>query len=232
MNRREFGIVLGGTGLLHATDPWKEKPSSEWSDTEIQKLRTRSPWAKETSASQASQPTLGNRVPSADSAGSGAPDATPRGLDRGALEGGTQIHALVRWESAQPLIDSAKRPRSTQAESFYILSASGLPVLEQHAAARDNSAIGKEAILENKSVLVRLKERTSIERKGKQALRPEKVEMIEAGNLRVPVFFFSRTVDPIVAEDKEITFHTRYGAMDLKAKFALKDMVYKGKLEL
>ena len=105
-------------------------------------------------------------------------------------------------------------------------------MLEQHAAARDNSAIGKEAILENKSVTVRLKERTAIERKGKAPIRPEKVELIEAGNLRVPVFFFLRSADPIVAEDKDIVFHTRYGAMDLKAKFILKDMVYKGKLEL
>lgn len=50
--------------------------------------------------------------------------------------------------------------------------------------------------------------------------------------MRVPVFFFARQRNPITLEDKEVTFHSRYGAIELKTKFTLKDMVYQGKLEL
>ena len=232
MNRRNFALLIGSTSFLKAADPWKEKQPTEWTSSDIQKLRERSPWAKEAEASQTAQPMLGKKIPSATSAGTGVGTGATGAVDRSALDGGAPIRALVRWESAQPVIDSAKRPRSKMAETYYIVSASGLPVYEQHIEPKDPSAVGEQVLLENKPILVRLKERTTIERKGKDPIRPERVELIEGKGMRIPVFFFPRQSNPITLEDKEIIFHSKYGAIELKTKFTLKEMVYQGKLEL
>ena len=45
------------------------------------------------------------------------------------------------------------------------------------------------------------------------------------------MFYFSR-FDPITPANKEITFTTKMGPLEIKAKFTLKDMMYKGKLGL
>lgn len=37
--------------LLSAGDFWQDKPASEWSDKDVKRLVTKSPWAKETTAS-------------------------------------------------------------------------------------------------------------------------------------------------------------------------------------
>ena len=53
------------------------------------------------------------------------------------------------------------------------------------------------------------------------------IQAIKDGEL----FYFSR-LDAIKPSNKEITFTTKLGPMEFKAKFTLKDMMYRGKLEL
>ena len=55
-------------------------------------------------------------------------------------------------------------------------------------------------------------------------------ERTETGMLTY--FFFSREGNPSQAGDKDVTFTTRRGPMEIKAKFSLKDMMSGGKLEL
>jgi hypothetical protein len=57
---------------------------------------------------------------------------------------------------------------------------------------------------------------------------PEDVRIDESGNVRV---FFPKT-DAITLEDKEVVFGTAFGSIRVSQRFRLKDMVYKGKLEL
>ena len=71
-----------------------------------------------------------------------------------------------------------------------------------------------------------------LERKGKDSIYPERVEILEANNARLVVFLFPKEGQAIEAGDKEVTFHSKLGAMDVKAKFQLKEMMYEGKLEL
>ena len=77
-----------------------------------------------------------------------------------------------------------------------------------------------------------MKEATKLERKGKDPISPVKVEMKEIENARVTWFYFEGGGQPIDAQDKEVTFTTRMGPMQIKAKFSLKDMSYQGKLAL
>ena len=53
----------------------------------------------------------------------------------------------------------------------------------------------------------------------------------QAENQIVVEFSFPRS-ESIVLEDREVEFVTKLGQFDVKKKFTLKDMVFKGKLEL
>ncbi len=46
------------------------------------------------------------------------------------------------------------------------------------------------------------------------------------------MFLFPKGSQPIEAADKEVTFITAMGPLGVKAKFALKDLMVKGQLEL
>lgn len=39
-------LVLLGSGVLWAGDPWKEKPWTEWTEKDVQRILNKSPWAK------------------------------------------------------------------------------------------------------------------------------------------------------------------------------------------
>jgi hypothetical protein len=72
-----------------------------------------------------------------------------------------------------------------------------------------------------------LKTYTKLERKGAAPIYLDHIHAIAGGEM----YSFSR-MDPITAANKEITFSTRLGPLEFKAKFVLKDMLYRGKLEL
>jgi hypothetical protein len=70
-------------------------------------------------------------------------------------------------------------------------------------------------------------------------LRPERGESVQPGLVKRPVsssingsilFGFSKDLVKIGAEDKEIVFTTRLGRSQIQARFAPKEMLYRGKL--
>lgn len=83
-----------------------------------------------------------------------------------------------------------------------------------------------------KRMAAALKTSTQLERKGKDPINPELVEVVETQGGPVYVFLFARTGQPIALEDKEVTFHAKAGAMELRAKFVLKEMQYEGQLAI
>ena len=79
----------------------------------------------------------------------------------------------------------------------------------------------------------RLKESTHLDRKGKDPIAPVQVEIGQARDgSSIIMFLFPKGSQPIEAADKEATFITAMGPLHVKAKFALKDMMVKGRLEL
>ena len=78
----------------------------------------------------------------------------------------------------------------------------------------------------------RLKAATRLERKGKYPIHATGMETQESDGSVVMVFTFEAGSQPIRVEDKEVVFVTRFGPMQLRARFPLTDMVYQGKLEL
>jgi hypothetical protein len=72
----------------------------------------------------------------------------------------------------------------------------------------------------------------SLEVKGKDTISASKAEMVDDVDGPIWRFSFPRSGNPIVAEDKEVTFLLHTGRATLKAKFPLKEMTYKDQLAL
>jgi hypothetical protein len=204
---------------------WNDKKPADWTDDERQELLTKSPWAKDAEVK--------NNSP----AGIGAPRATGGGMNRRMGGGGTrgaipdpsttpQAHykAIVRWDSAEPLREALHNQSKDDPAANYILCVSGdLPMLGRRGNDEGES--------EYQQRLDMLKQYTKLQKKG------DFIYLNKIGYQNGPpaiagtLFYFERN-DLITLEDKQVTFVTKLGPMDVKAKFALHDMTYLGKLEL
>ena len=136
-----------------------------------------------------------------------------------------EIKALVRWESAKPIRDAAKKELPKEFAGSYIISVSGLQLGGRGRDGVSGGEGGGPQGLED-----RLKQGTQLERKGADPIAPEKVLLNQQAQVRY--FVFPRGSQPIQASDKEVVFHISMGLMELKVKFALKDMAYQGQLAL
>ena len=76
----------------------------------------------------------------------------------------------------------------------------------------------------------RLKEVTALKRKGKEPIRPERIEPPQQDQNSF-LFLFPKK-EALTVEDKEVEFVTKVGQFDISRKFKLKDMVYQGQLAL
>ncbi len=241
---------------LSAADFWESKPYTDWSDKEVQKLVTNSPWAKKVSATMAAS---GSRTPSrsssdqtANSGGNGFP--TARGSDANATPGfgrpgsdpsvgleqarradssAPGVPAIVRWMTAQPLREAQVRAKygkdaesnpdaqeflARQPKALYLVSVAGLPGLFVGREAGDKA---KEQIIAQ----------TTLAAKGKDPLRPVAVEFAPDG-LNIDVLIGFPKAMPFTIEDQEVEFSSQIGTLKVEQKFKLKDMMFKGKLEM
>jgi hypothetical protein len=196
-----------------AREFWNQRMPSDWTDVEIRQLLTKSPWAKEASITD-----TGVRGPLSSGRAAGG------GGRRGGRGGGTQSptppntvelvkwRGSVRWESALPVRTALHSGTPGETPAEYILNVFGdVPSGETDSALIDNTK------LEHKGDQIKL---TRVEPAPKNDLSP-------GGTL----FYFSRLL-ALQVEDKEVTFSTKLGPLEVKCKFTLKDMLYRGKLEL
>jgi hypothetical protein len=144
------------------------------------------------------------------------------------MGGSRAARVTVRWESALPVRDAEKKEAAAPAESNYILSVSGLPMM---MGPRDESDGSGNLEQRRETMMDRLKSSTSLQRKGKNPILPASVDEAP-GASRALLFVFPHGSDPITLADKEVSFVSNPGPMEIKVKFPLKDMKYQGKLEL
>ncbi|HKA01969.1 MAG TPA: hypothetical protein VKE70_35910 [Candidatus Solibacter sp.] len=252
LNRRSF-MMTGAATLalrpLSATDFWDKKPPSEWTAAEIDRLLTKSPWTKE-AATQYEQgrwqedspptqypgqypgggyppnggPTRGGGAsipgipgiggigfPRRGGNGGGRPSGQPRG--------GTAFHGGVRWESAQPIRDALKSPLHEAFEGKYVIAVIGIPLLGEQARRED----------EPQDSLESLKGLTSLDIKGKSYIQPDEVRR-QIGTGNTFLFGFPKGKLAIAKSDGEALFSTKLGHIQVKARFAPKEMLYHGEL--
>jgi hypothetical protein len=221
-----LGIPLGALAFpsaAFAKEFWNERKPEEWTSSEVKELLTKSPWAKDASIVDNGQVGgMGN--------GRGA---APRRATRGGTgqAGATtdsnpsakiQWKAIVRWESALPVREALKDAAPKDVKDFYVLNVIGnLPGAILTSDGSSDSAS-----------MQYLKEITKLEHKGDQ-VRLSHVELApeSASSPAGTLFYFSRVL-ALMLKDKEAMFSTKVGPLDLKCKFTLGDMQYRGALEL
>ena len=213
-----IGVLAGGP--LVAAEFWETKPFREWSDGEARKMLENSPWAALIAVP------LPNRgpVPAPDSTGGGR-----GGGGRGAEGFGPEpvrIRLTISWRSALPLKQATARqqaakggtiPPETEAalareEELYVLAIQGLP--PQYTQSGPTSTI--DAFLH---------------RDGKPDIPAARGAAQPARGGAILLIGFPRT-DPITLADGDVEFDVKIGALGVKKKFKLKDMVFHGRLEL
>jgi hypothetical protein len=214
--------VLAGSALV-AAEFWETKPFREWSDKEARRLLENSPWAARIAVP------LPNRgpVPTPDSAGGGRGGG---GRGGGGPEGfgpePVRVRLTISWSSALPLKLAVARqqagnggtiPQDAEAtlareDELYVIAIQGLP--PQYTRSGPTSTI--DAFLH---------------RDGKPDIPATRGASQPARGGAILFVGFPRT-DPITLADGDVEFEVKIGALGVKKKFKLKDMIFHGRLEL
>jgi hypothetical protein len=235
--------VVGGTRLYAANqDFWNKKEPSEWSSQEIDQLTTKSPWAKEVTAQYAGQGNdpygSGGQTGSGGQGGgwgspggTGVPGFGIPGI--GGVGGGRgrrtepveTVRGTVRWETAKPILEALKNPIPDAFTNHYVISVNGLPL---DPGARRRYQDDPDARSQTTGDMVdQLKGVTFLEPKGQRDVQPGIVQ--QQGSTTI-LFGFSKELLNLKPEDKEVSFTTQFGRVPIRAKFVLKDMMYRGEL--
>ena len=226
--RRLLTITLGAWlvagAALSAADFWEEQLFMEWSDKDVQKMLSDSPWAQQVRIA------IGNL--SEDALPTGAQPSGPPEDCGGTQFGGIQRHRLtVVWTSVLPVKQALVRQASglgapvpaesqqmlDQTEPFYAVTLFGIPP--------SLSVLGtmRDALMAE----------TTLRRKDREPIVPEDVRLFQNaddGMIRV-IFLFPKD-DLITLDDKDVELVTRLIDSEVKKKFKLEDMVFRDQLEL
>jgi hypothetical protein len=224
-------VVLLAATLIMAGDFWKQKKYSAWSDKDVQKMLTDSPWAQETfvhmKASAGAGANSGGAMP-AGGMGRGGRGGMPA---RGGMGMPPQMRVTIRWHTALPVKQAVARflykekvetseevaKEFARVESTYVVGVSGLP-----------GAPGayKPEIMKNGAQLI-------VE--SAPPIQAMDIKLTQDG-MRTNIFFMFPRVqkggDAISLENKDVEFLLETENIEIKKKFDLKKMVYQGKLEL
>jgi hypothetical protein len=210
---------------------WNDKPSSDWTKSEIEDLLNRSPWARDVSVSD-NGPGLdfgnGNHGNAGGSQGMGGglpglPSGPPMGRPFAPRASLGRYTAVVRWDSASPIREAMHVKPSKDSEQYYIIAVTGdLPDPGRIAGAEDN--ILDERRLES------LRQYTRIERKGAPLVLARMASTPNGYPSGGGTLFYFERGD--LSEEKQVTFVTRVATYEVKARFNLKEMLYHGKLDL
>jgi hypothetical protein len=270
--RVALGIPVGISALpgwaFAAKEFWETKPASEWTSEEVDRMLTKSPWAKEavvsynggggdfgdgdSSTTGWPQGPGGGGIGGGGIGGGGIGGGIPgiggiggrrgggtRGADpRGGSSGRQQFHGTVRWESARPIqealrIGSSEEGTNPDFEKHYVINLLGdMPTVGNGRRRGDNSSSDDDDPAQKERHIERLKDVTRLEHKDGPLLL-EKVEQGSRIGRPGPgtLFYFSR-LDGISLDDKQVTFITKLGPVEVRTKFIPKDMLYRGKLAL
>jgi hypothetical protein len=223
MTRRT--AILLGLGLpalaYDSKEFWDEKDPKDWTDEERQTLLTKSPWARAATTKYNSgaggigmsgvggnNRRYGGRTANPGSSSASSPAPLPKSYD-----------TVVRWESALPIREANRNQSKDDPAANYILCVTGdLPMLGKNS--------NDETQEEYAQRLDMLKQYTKLEKHG------DPIYLVHTGyNKDGGLFYFERN-DLIRPSDHEVTFVTKLGPIDVKCKFAVKEMMYHGKLEL
>ena len=199
---------------------WNHKDPSDWTPEEVKQVLSQSPWAK--AASVYNNTGASGPLGSSRSGGGGRRRGGGGGSvtnNPGPPGGPNNWKSIVRWESALPVREALKRKLKPEDAEDYIIALIGSIPSVGIPSDEDDPA-------ERKRKLEILQDSTRIER------RDEPLDLVRAASGPTGTFFYFSRVFAIKPEDKQVTFVTKMGPLEIKCKFSLKEMMYRGNLEL
>ena len=225
MTPRWYAAVSAGVCLAaalcaapEAAEFWDETPFQSWSDKQVQKVISDSPWAHEVAvALPPGRPTESGFGPAT---GRGGESTEPAGFGPS-----FRVRLAVSWRSALPVKQAIARSQAglngtlsaenqeflSKPEKFYVIAVAGMP--PQFGATPLRS----------------IKDASSLKVEGKPPIPADDVTFLR--NVMVMLVAFPRTTEFTLA-DREVEFVTKVGEFGVKAKFKLKDMLFHGQLSL
>jgi hypothetical protein len=235
-------ILISMVSVALAVSPWQKEEPSQWTSEDVYQILNNSPWSKAVQVNIAARgPGYGNgrnggtwgsggQMPGGGLGGGGM----GRGRGTGGYPPGEQPTSVtVQWESALPvrlaeskMSGGAVDPVAMKPLNEYVIAVIGLP--KSGFGSRDATSSSADDS-DDASLADHLKVITVLS-VGHEQLNPTKVELNQGRDGRT-VFHFEKS-EPITLHDKDAEFRIRADRMEIRKKFALKDMEYQGKLEL
>ncbi len=238
---------------LHNSDP------SQWTSSDVYQILNNSPWTRTLKMNFADESSSGLENQSAgagSNSNSGQMPPGAGGMGRRGMGGGRSrtyssggggstksnsksgpTEVAVQWQSAAIVrVAAAKKAGETvDVASFkpldeYVIAVIGLPITAvggRAASADSDNTVSSE---EEQRIEEHVKSSASILRSGHDPLTPTKVELDQGSDGRM-LIHFSKS-DPIKLSDKSVEFRLITGRAELRKKFPLEEMEYRGKLEL
>lgn len=250
-------LGLTGAALLFAAPFWVEKPYQEWSQKEVAKLLSDSPWTRSATVDIDFSAMRGG--PSGQQTGSpGGPGGQQPGLGMGGpgmggpgmggpgMGGMPEISATVMWRSALPIrqamYQAAVLQESPAAEAleralgeepaYHILALSGLPNpggpgVRTPPPGNRQPITDEQRQAMEKQMEARMLASTTLT-VGNETLAAERMERVQSGERRILLFYFPKSRN-LQPSDKEAKFETQMGPLKIAATFKAKDMIFAAK---
>jgi len=253
MRRLPLCLIALFAVSLFAADFWKAKDPSQWSNDEVTKMLTKSPWAKSFLIQTVGFPAGGDATGGGGNTGGGGGGGRGGGGMGAGLPAGPAVPPIVvRWEGAAPVRAALARQRlSFPAEiekvlqENYVVSLTGFQLRGPRrggpsdasgsgvrgAQTKEDQRTGGPPTGANPNAGLPVLRNPSIKYSGRQAIPPDRIMVVSTHQGPGLYLLFSRK-NTIGINDNEVTVEFTINGVTTKAKFKLKDMEYHGKLEL
>ena len=225
------GLCVLASVALTAADFWEEKEFSAWSNQQVEKILSDSPWARKvtvlTGRLREGARDDGFQGGGAGFGGGGGP---ARDGDAGEFQQIRRVTLTVAWTSALPFRQALVRRQVgpdapippdlqrqlSEDEPFYMVAVAGLPI-------RMSARMG---------TIDEVRAKTSLTPNGKERIAPAELRAAKDGDQFVRVEFLFPKTSAITLDDKEVEFVTTLTDVEVKRKFRLADMTIRGRLVL
>lgn len=245
--KKTLPLFLTLAVCLWAADFWQSKPFTDWSDKDIQKMESNSPWAKQVSISMGETgggsgksgrrgggggggSTSGDDTVMSNAGNAGGSRASVQEVGGGAPGGSGSLTLTVCWQTALPIREAVAK-KKFGAEAATSPDAKKMIDEEQKFYAILISGIPGRSIRNNEKMKESLLQNATLSVKGKAPIQASDVQTGGNEQRALVLFLFPKTA-PLSLDDKEVDFSSRLGPLVVKQKFHLKDMVFNGKLDL
>jgi hypothetical protein len=226
---------------LWAGDPWKDKSYKDWNKSDVRKILNESPWSKriELEGSETKHPDLDPEDTSTagEAGGESGEEEAGRATEQENGRKRGRITFVIRWGSSKTMREAWVRGQVLQKR---VLEADTERFLPPTPGDYEILLVGPDMTLFEKAIEAALKENSYLLAKtSKQRINPNRVELVRAPDgkrITGIIFHFPKKTlmsQPIFsADEKELRFISRVGAVEIEANFDLRKMVDNEGLDL